>query len=1381
MNSFYGNLKNNSRASFIFDKVYPNRKAMEDAKESDGVWVNRYVLIAYNYSITDDIPPVVTDTSQWGFGSYDTNNDNYYRLENKEFKQNRTIDMTYYNSQYDKTVWMKIYSNNEEKYIQVGSLNAAAPAFDLLIDAPGEENGKPHFDYYHSGELNYNYHVPKNWNIIMNHYNGVKKNITFTKVTDLTQETYKANQYYYYQTSDPNAINGYVLDTNNTLDKEKQYYIKVPKYQKVTFYKPNTFYYIDNDQYILDDSNNMTENRIYYIIDSEVWDTYTNITEEFFIENKDELYVIDVVTHNYTPAEEYISDNVYYKKISTEYKEITLTTYESNTYYIFNLNTHKFQIDTNNSPSTGNEYYKIYDYYFTPINLLESAYSPSTYYYLDTNGYILDSGDFDSTKEYFIPSIYNFNDSAYYYYNDLIGQQSNKQYPYVNGEGFSSLSRNYDYTTQDDILLKEVPSGELYPDHHFLMVHLTTDTYIKNLYYHKKGDTFEIATEDEYLSYDNNPENLYYTKTTGHFIEVSFDENETGEIYQQNKYYIKDPNTKLYVLDSDVQPKNVTHYKFINIDSKSVQNDTKRLDFELPSVGNAISDVYDTIYGRPLNPNYPTGIKYIYKLGPMMDSYPYQKFWDEEHTNCCSIDGVYYFLSDNEWETEDPLFNFYDENDHPVPVYNLANNADRPYTQQQLFNFLNIEPYNNITPNDPVSVTWGVEELKKYISELRYLSHGEIDGDYDPLAYNGNGLQADWSIDDASAFGYISNKPTIISHYKQITEPRPINDLEKYYYIRDVDDDKHIPYFIEGQFSGTGINNHPSFRYEMYDPNNPNVIIDDGFINLTRRENVFGGENNNQDLANNFIQDIYEIADVTSHYNFQQLPDKYILLNSDIAYYQAISEEKNIYRFINAKYELITEYQYKETADYTSGKVFYLENDKYKLDTVGSITENRIYYTVQPAFRSEYFYTEDTNEVIINNNVIKFQGETYFIQDIDQESFIPNTYYVHTDEPNAYILAQEYMPFYTDYYKKYYRYNTQATPPQNSQTNNITTLSLNSLYLGFNGKIINYFITKEKLPNDNDNWVDFLNQPGNYDRYIYKIIFAKDENIEGILDENVIRDGKFHIYTNIRKYDTGLAIERIWQRIPVEDIMVAATTYDPTDVSDIIGEHRIQIKESVEVLDSPMSQLSNSVIALSNKTATIERIVGTTNYPNAADSITTRVTNIENSITAINITTNSHTNEIDNLKNFVGQNSLNSNTSTLGYRMLAIENSVTANTSEISNNTTRIENLENFVGQNNLDSDTSTLGYRMLTIENSVTANASEISNNTIRIQSLEEFVGNQNTSSTTSLAYDMTQAKNNINDLTERIDDIELSIDEINETINESNSNPEPDPNNGD
>ena len=54
MSSFYGNMKNNSRASFIFDRIYPSRVAMEtmlhrkndeNVSIGDGIFINRYVYI----------------------------------------------------------------------------------------------------------------------------------------------------------------------------------------------------------------------------------------------------------------------------------------------------------------------------------------------------------------------------------------------------------------------------------------------------------------------------------------------------------------------------------------------------------------------------------------------------------------------------------------------------------------------------------------------------------------------------------------------------------------------------------------------------------------------------------------------------------------------------------------------------------------------------------------------------------------------------------------------------------------------------------------------------------------------------------------------------------------------------------------------------------------------------------------------------------------------------------------------------------------------------------------------------------------------------------------------------------------------------------------
>ena len=58
MGSFYGNIKAGSKVSLVFDKTYPNRKAMEDAINpeknaasgqinGDGVYNTRYVFIDY--------------------------------------------------------------------------------------------------------------------------------------------------------------------------------------------------------------------------------------------------------------------------------------------------------------------------------------------------------------------------------------------------------------------------------------------------------------------------------------------------------------------------------------------------------------------------------------------------------------------------------------------------------------------------------------------------------------------------------------------------------------------------------------------------------------------------------------------------------------------------------------------------------------------------------------------------------------------------------------------------------------------------------------------------------------------------------------------------------------------------------------------------------------------------------------------------------------------------------------------------------------------------------------------------------------------------------------------------------------------------------------
>ena len=55
--SFYGNIKNTARTQFYFDRIYPNRKAMDSNAAEDGIFAGRYVLVEYEQDISADVFP----------------------------------------------------------------------------------------------------------------------------------------------------------------------------------------------------------------------------------------------------------------------------------------------------------------------------------------------------------------------------------------------------------------------------------------------------------------------------------------------------------------------------------------------------------------------------------------------------------------------------------------------------------------------------------------------------------------------------------------------------------------------------------------------------------------------------------------------------------------------------------------------------------------------------------------------------------------------------------------------------------------------------------------------------------------------------------------------------------------------------------------------------------------------------------------------------------------------------------------------------------------------------------------------------------------------------------------------------------------------------
>lgn len=149
--SIYGQIPNDLKTSMIFDKVYPNRSAMESAiygNATDGVFSGRFVLI--DYSMPD--PSKTTE----GLTEIQVYSQNY---DTDKARFGNSIG-----SGYDGTVWRKIIDTdgNESYNVQVAALNSAVPTFSLTVD--NNPTMEPYFDE-DSNNVVYNLHIGGPWQV----------------------------------------------------------------------------------------------------------------------------------------------------------------------------------------------------------------------------------------------------------------------------------------------------------------------------------------------------------------------------------------------------------------------------------------------------------------------------------------------------------------------------------------------------------------------------------------------------------------------------------------------------------------------------------------------------------------------------------------------------------------------------------------------------------------------------------------------------------------------------------------------------------------------------------------------------------------------------------------------------------------------------------------------------------------------------------------------------------------------------------------------------------------------------------------------------------------------------------------------------------------
>lgn len=662
MASFYGNIKNNSRSSFIFDRIYSSRcemeKALYETKDSngavsgDGVFINRYVLINYGYSaqgyytiVPNKIVQIDAGTTgnsekfgtyyreingQEGYypanynlntGAYDivyNPNDTYYKKTNfverfttnleeePNYQKNREDDAEKYYASYDHTVWQKIYSDNKEKYILVAELNAEAPTFELITDAPGSMDGAPHFDLSLSSELNYVYHVPKNWNIILNQYNSEE---TYTNTT---------NTYWYYEQD--------LIDKDKTFNIKEDYpFINRKGFDISTrIIKPTI-----NEGISLNETKSGTKYTIHQY-------RQINLTVDTYSKNR--YFTLSKVPKNVPANHTYSIKNSYFiantqnptsyivcplkKKNATTYiPAIELSTGQR--YYYIQNNTQAFTLVT--------------DDYDANINNTHGYYELTTY--KDNNDERIIQQDKDTKRlDIYLPSIGN---AIAMMYDSIFGKPRYRERKII---GYTTIAKLEKYNQQD------FTSYEIENSQYDLTQAQVNDLTIP-VYFTADGK------QAGYCSYSYFKNNFIETQTQGNYT----------------------------ILGKQYNGKN-----------ENIVYDKTSADVEIP-----VYELIDNILGYTSRDNLQI----------------YQK--DNENGNVKILTDTC-LLSEDEINDLSPELvpGYFD-----VPVYAITNQNKRPYDEQKLFDTFSA-PYDSLYDQDNVSMGWALDALKRYLSELRYLANG---------------------------------------------------------------------------------------------------------------------------------------------------------------------------------------------------------------------------------------------------------------------------------------------------------------------------------------------------------------------------------------------------------------------------------------------------------------------------------------------------------------------------------------------------------------------------------------------------------------------------------------------------------------------------------
>lgn len=716
MASFYGNIKNNSRASFIFDKIYSSRTEMEKALQQtdekqedlvigDGIFTHRYVLIDYGFVRAD--PKVPGSLDEW-VDRYEIQTDangqqTGTRIENPIYAKHRKADAENFNAEYDQTAWMKIYTNDVEKYIMVARLKAEAPAFEMVPCAPDAHGGVPHFDLKNSTDINYKYHVPTNWNWAINSYDPAQEETEYKEGT---------LEYSLYEIS--------TTASDRTYHTGHEY----PYFNKDGFEAKIQSRTDDNESYDTIDVVDASSGKKYY--------THT-------------FSSIELTPDTYIPDRYYIAEN-FEKDESTSYNS-------SKEYYE--------QVTVNNG-SDSNEAQVTYDHIY--------FYKPDTFYTLSSNGTTptLASSTFDATavysikrgQNYIVVPVRTYEQGKYYYPTSykLATEDYNAKAAYF----LDTISNEETVANDTKRLDIHIPSiGNMVSDGYDMMYGkpynqqglFTTET-LKNNYATTASTAayikVAIESDDKFLTpleYRNLSHTSGYSRDgkqdANYILQVTPDAlyrpYEQRELYDwmdvdpYNNLEETDPISVAWALDNLKRYISELRYLangsgIVGYTNEDIINGSGAKNYH--QVGGLTQTEFDQLKGSPLY-TYSSNVFHqvdvtttavsattIYYIKNIDGAYPYVN------------DGS--FLIQGNYDSTSAVYSISTNSDNtPVPwIYNITDGNRDQFEHFQL--------------------------TDTQVSRLNKNYNREL---YPIPVFRERGLQSDWTLSDSSSFGYIYNKP----------------------------------------------------------------------------------------------------------------------------------------------------------------------------------------------------------------------------------------------------------------------------------------------------------------------------------------------------------------------------------------------------------------------------------------------------------------------------------------------------------------------------------------------------------------------------------------------------------------------------------------------